>query len=167
MFTRRSFSVVFVPKDDPVDSSLLVLSGHVRNSSKLARVLVLDTVHLLVVGVDGDVLQVSSVLEPRSSSRNVISCAFSLDLDQNSHVRQICSNPLVKWRQKLESVGAGGDVNNHAAAVLGWGLISVLARVESSDREAVTKRFGKFELRPVWTLDAVLGRVELQAPGQR
>ena len=59
----------------------------------------------------------------------------------------------------------GVDVINHAAAVFGWALISVLARVESSDWEAVTER--KFELGHIWTLDAVLGRVELQAAGQR
>ena len=40
----------------------------------------------------------------------------------------------------------GVDVINHAAAVFGWGLISVLARVESSNREAVSEWFCKFQV---------------------
>merc|ERR1719394_1530979 len=94
---------------------------------------------------------------------NCVITKLKLDKDRTAMLTKRAASK----EANLESVRAGGDVNNHAASVLGWSLISVLARVESSDRESVTERFGKFELRPIWTLDAVLGRVELQAARQR
>ena len=66
MLPGGALAVVLVPEHDPVDAGLLVLPRHVRNAPELAGVLVLDGVHLFVLGVDcsnqkvvRDVLQVS------------------------------------------------------------------------------------------------------------
>ena len=66
MFPGGSLAVVLVPEHDPVDAGLLVLPRHLGHAAVVAGVLVLDGVHLLVLGVDGgdqevvgDVLQMS------------------------------------------------------------------------------------------------------------
>ena len=66
MLPGAALAVVLVAEDDPVDAGLLVLPGHLGHASVAAGVLVLDGVHLVVLGVDGrdkkvvgDVLQVT------------------------------------------------------------------------------------------------------------
>ena len=61
-----ALAVVLVSEHDPVDAGLLVLLRHLGHSTELACLLILDSVHLAVIRVDGrdqkvlrDVLQVT------------------------------------------------------------------------------------------------------------
>ena len=66
MLPGAALAVVLVSENDPVDAGLLVLPRHLGHAAVAAGVLVLDGVHLVVLGVDGrdkevvgDVLQVT------------------------------------------------------------------------------------------------------------
>merc|ERR1719331_1656761 len=127
--------VVLVTKHHPVDAGFFVLPSHIRHTSKSASILVL----LLVLRVDGgdqqvvaDVLQVATVLQPGPGGRDVVGGALALNLDQDSHVGQIRSDPLVEGSQQLQPVGGGGDINNNLGAICRWMLVGVLAGVETS-----------------------------------
>ena len=96
VLTRRTLTVVVVTDDDPLDAVVTVVGGGLGNSAELACDLVLDLVSLAVLGVDGtdqavfytevnglpneirivvrtgDVLEVATVLEPGTASRDVI-----------------------------------------------------------------------------------------------
>ena len=90
MFPGASLAVVFISNYDPLYTFSLVLLGHLWHASIRPSQLVLDVVHVVVLGVDagdqeivGDVLEMSAELEPRSSGGDVISGALSLHFDQN------------------------------------------------------------------------------------
>ena len=53
MLPGAALAVVLVAEDNPVDSGLLVLPGHLGHAAVAAGVLVLSRVHLVVLGVDG------------------------------------------------------------------------------------------------------------------
>lgn len=52
----------------------------------------------------------SSVLEPGSSSRDVIGGALALDLNKDGHISQVFTVPFVERFKKLETVRSWGDV---------------------------------------------------------
>ena len=67
----------------------LVVTGHIRDTTVVARQVVLDLVDGIVFAVDGtnqhvvgDVVQVATELQPRSSSTDVICGAFALHLQK-------------------------------------------------------------------------------------
>ena len=53
MLSGGALAVVLVAEHNPVNAGLFVLSRHLGHAAVLAGVLVLDCVHLLVLGVDG------------------------------------------------------------------------------------------------------------------
>lgn len=61
----------------------------------------------------GNVLQVSTVLQPRSTSRDVIRRALALHLDQHRQVLGLLAIPRLEGLQELETVrlGVDGDVD--------------------------------------------------------
>ena len=70
-----------VTDDDPLDAMVTVVCADLRDTSVFASDLVLDLVSLAVLRVDGtdqavlgDVLEVTTVLEPRTTSGDVIGC---------------------------------------------------------------------------------------------
>ena len=79
VLARRALAVVVVADDDPLDAVVAVVRRDLRHAAPLARDLVLDLVRLAVLGVDRadeavlrDVLEVTTVLQPGTASRDVI-----------------------------------------------------------------------------------------------
>lgn len=84
----RTLSVVMVTDNDPLDSLGLVVCGSLGDGVVLAGELVLNLVGFAILRVDStnqkvlrDVLKVTTVLEPRTTSTDVVSGALALDLD--------------------------------------------------------------------------------------
>ena len=88
----------------------------------------------------------ASVLQPRPGSGDVVCGALALHLDEDSHVSQILSNPLVEGREQLQSVGGWRDVHRHTGAVLWRSLVCVLPGVEAPGGETVTVRISQLQL---------------------
>lgn len=91
--------------------TLPVLLRDLRHSAYGARVLVLDLVDLLVLGVDGadqhvvgDVLEVAAELEPGSGGGDVVGGALALHLDQHAHVLVRVQRVLLERGQQLQSI---------------------------------------------------------------
>lgn len=116
VLTGRALAVVPVANDNPLDASLLVVTGNSWDSVDLTSLLVLDLVGLAVGLVDGtdkhvvrNVVQVTTVLQPRTSHRDVISGSLALSLDQDWDVLCVLTVPCLEWLEDLETVGLRGD----------------------------------------------------------
>ena len=144
MFSGRTFTVVVVTNNNPWDSSGLVLSGDVWNAASFTSSPVADVVHLLVLGVEtgdqevvGDVVEVTSELEPWSSSGDVISGALAFDLDEDLGVLEVLSVPGVEGSEKLKSSRLGVD-DDFTGALSWWVSVVVLASFPSVAGELVS-----------------------------
>merc|ERR1719244_2353929 len=173
VFSTAALTVVLVSKHDPVDTSVPVLCGYFRNSTISSCLLVFHLVHLLVLSIDcsdekivADVLQVTSVLEPRSCCRDVICGALADNLDQYPHVKEISSNPLVEWTQQLKSVGGGRNINHYTRAVGRGVLIGIFTRSESIGRQTISVRIRQLQFRSISSWQAVGEGVEVQGASQ-
>lgn len=116
VFTRRALAVVPVTNDDPLDASLLVVTGNSWHSVDLTSLLVLDLVGLTVGSVDGtdkhvvrDVVEMATVLQPWTGHRDVVGGGLALSLDQDWKVGSVLAVPGLEWLENLETVGGWGD----------------------------------------------------------
>jgi hypothetical protein len=153
VFTGRTLTVVPVSNDDPPDAILLVVTGDIGDSAVLAVLQVLDLVGLAVLRVDGtnkhvvgDVVQMSTVLQPRTGHGNVIGGGLTLSLDEDGQIRGILAVPGIEWLQKLQTVGGRGDGNVDGRAVLRRVLVSILSWVIAVAGKTLTDWLLKLEL---------------------
>ena len=116
VLTGRSLTVVPVTYNYPWDAVLLVVTGNVGDGTVLAVENVLDLVGLAVLSVDGtnqhvvgDVVQVSTVLQPGTGHGDVIGSGLALALDQDREVLSILTIPGAEWLEELKTVGGGRD----------------------------------------------------------
>jgi hypothetical protein len=103
VFSRRAFAIVVVTNDNPWDASGFVLSGNVWDTTSFASSPVADVVHLFVLRVEtsdeevvGDVVEVTSELEPWTSSGDVVSGALAFDLDEDLSVLEVIPSQALK-----------------------------------------------------------------------
>lgn len=171
VFSGRTFTVVVVTNNNPWDSSGLVLSGNVWNATSFTSSPVADVVHLLVLGVEtgdqevvGDVVEVTSELEPWASSGDVISGALAFDLDEDLGVLEVLSVPGLEGSEKLKSSRLGVD-DDFTGALSWWVSVVVLASFPSFAGELVTVWGLKLELGSVGSSELVNFRVEVEGTG--
>jgi hypothetical protein len=133
---------------------------------------VLDLVGFLVGLVDGtnqhvvgDVVKVTTVLQPGTGHGDVVGGGLALGLDEDGHVLGVLAIPRLERSKDLETVGGRGDIDTDAGTVLGGSLVSVLARVVASGRETVTSGRSKLELLAVLVLQGIGKRVEVEGSG--
>jgi len=114
--------------------------------------LALHLVGFAVLGVDGsdeavlgDVREMTTVLQPGSTGRYVVSCALALHLNQNGQVLRVLAIPLLEGLEELETVTCGLNHDLDREAILRRGLEGVLSRVISARRELKSRRSGEFE----------------------
>lgn len=86
-----ALTVVVVTDDDPFDAVVTVVGRCLGDAAEFASDLVLDLVGLAVLGVDsadqtvlGDVLEVATVLQPRTASRDVIGSCTAISMWSSS-----------------------------------------------------------------------------------
>src|SRR3954470_13769910 len=103
VFSGASLAVVPVADDHPWDALLLVVSGGGWDGVEFACGEVPDLVCLAIGGVDstnqhvvGDVIQVSTVLQPWTSHGDVVSCCLPLGLDEDGDVQGVLSIPWLE-----------------------------------------------------------------------
>jgi len=120
VFSGAAFSVVLISDNNPANACSLVLSGSCRHRTQLVTNSTPDRVHFSVLTVNcrdqevvGDVVEVTSELEPRSGGGDVICRALSFHLDEQLKVVVIVTVPLVEGSKKLQSVGVGVHVHIH------------------------------------------------------
>lgn len=169
VLTRTSLTVVPVTNDNPLDTTGLVVTGSSRDSIIFTSDGVLDLVGLAVLLVDGtdkhvvgDVVQVSTVLQPGTSHGDVISGGLALALDQDGEVQGVLAVPSLEGRQELQTVTGGGNGDLDGGTVLRRSLVGVTAGVVAVGRETGTGGRSEQELVAVLVLELVGQRVELQ-----
>jgi len=165
----RSLTVVLVTDNNPRNVLGLVVTGNTGNGVVLTSQLVLDRVDgevLRVEGTDqhvvGDVVQVTTELEPGTSHGDVISRALALDLDQDGHVVHVLAIPLLEGLQKLKTVGGRGNLDGDLTLLGGRSLVGLLTGVVTAGRELVTVGVGELEGLAIGTDEGVLGGIEGQ-----
>jgi hypothetical protein len=156
VLTGRTLAVVPVTDNNPPDAVLLVVTGNVGDSAVLAGEEVLDLVGLTVLLVDstnqhvvGDVVQVSTVLQPGAGHGDVVSGGLALALDEDGQIGSVLAVPCVEGREKLKTVGGGRDGDLDRRAVLGRSLVGVLACVVAVGGQTSTGRLLELELGAV------------------
>lgn len=86
-------------------------------------------------------------------------------LDENQHVLQIVSGPLVKGLQQLQTVALRAHVHLKAAAISRWVLVGVLTWVKVSDREFVSTGGLQLEFLTVGGCKIICLWVEVERTG--
>lgn len=172
VLTGRTLTVVPVTDDNPLDATGLVVTGSSGDGIVLAGEGVLDLVGLTVLGVDGtnqhvvgDVVKVTTVLQPRASHGDVVGGGLALALDQDRDASGILAIPLLETSKDLETVTGGSDSDVDALAVGGRSLVGVTAGVVALSRETLTGGGLEHELLAVLVLQLVGERVELEGTG--
>lgn len=167
MFTGRTLAIVRISNDDPLNPTVTIILRDSRDRAPLAGFLVQDLVRLSVHLVNradeavlGDVLQVPTVLQPWSASRNVIGGALALDLDQNGHVLRILLVPWLEGLQELQTIALRIDGNVDGHTIFWRGLEGVLAWVVTGRGELESRGLGELERLSVRTDQLVLGGVK-------
>lgn len=173
VLARASLSVVPVSNNDPRNVLLLVVSGSGWNGIPLTGGEVLDLVCLSVGLVDGanehvvgDVVQMSTVLEPWASHGDVISGGLALALDQDWEVGSILAVPWLEWLKNLKTIAGWRDGNSDLVASRRWGLVGVLSWIEvSACWKSISAWWREEELVAILVLELVGKRVEVQVSG--
>jgi hypothetical protein len=169
---RRTFTVVVVSNNNPGNASVSVSGTDFGHTGVFASALVDDLVNVTLVRqssdqhVLGDVLQVSSESQPRSSGRDVVSGTLADDLDEDGGVNNVLSVPSLERLQKLESVRLGVDGDLDGRSVLRRSLVGVLTGIVSLGGELETSRVGELELLAISALERVGQGVEGQGTGK-
>jgi len=169
---RRTFTVVVVSNNNPRNASVSVGGTDFGHASVFASALVDNLVDVTLVRqssdqhVLGDVLQVSSESQPRSSGRDVVGGTLSNDLDKDGSVNDVLSVPSLERLQKLESVGLRVDSDLDGRSVLRRSLVGVLTSIVSLGGELETSRVGELELLAISALERVGQGVEGQGTGK-
>lgn len=172
VLTGRALTVVPVTDNNPGDVLGLVVTGNSGDGIPLTSGEVLDLVGLTIGGVDGtdqhvvgDVVKVTTVLEPRTGHGDVVSGGLALGLDEDGHVGGVLAVPGVEGGEDLETVRGGGDLNLDSGAVGRRGLVGVLAGVVATVGETSTSGGLELELLAVLVLEAVGQGVEVERAG--
>lgn len=109
----------------------------------------------------------TTVLEPGATSRDVVSRALALDLNEDGEILRGLAIPRLERREELETVRLGVNGDLDARTVRRGRLEGVLTRVVAARRELVAGGVGELELLAVCTLQAVRDRVEAEVAGER
>lgn len=172
VLSRRSLTKVITSNDNPSDTVVSVSNGSLGNSAPLASDLVSDVVGLLVLSVDGsnhvvvgDVLEMASVLEPRTSLGDMVGGGLTERLDEDGHVDTVLAVPRLEGLEQLESVGSGRHIDNNLSSVSGRGLVGVHAGVVTSVGKTLSGGLLELELLSVRVLEGVGQGVESQVTG--
>lgn len=125
MLAGRALAVVLITDSDPLNVVGLVVASNLGHIAPRVGTLVLDVVHLVVLRVGGanehvvgDVVQMTTVLQPGTGSRDVIGGALSLNLNQHGQIFQILTVPFVEGFQQLQTLRFGIDSNSNALTAL-------------------------------------------------
>jgi len=169
VFTRRTFTIIPVTDNNPWDTLGLVVTSSSWNSIIFASGKVLDLVGFTILGVDGtnqhvvgDVVQMSTVLEPRTGHGNVISSSFALALDENWNVVGILAVPGLEWLKDLETVRGWRNVNLNSGTVGGWCLISIFTRVKATSWKCLTSWCAEHKVIAILVLESIGQRVKVE-----
>lgn len=173
VLARGALTIVVVTNDDPLDAVIAVVSSSLWDTTVLAGNLVLDLVGLTIFSVDGadkavlgDVLEVSTVLQPGSTSRNMVCRALALDLNED---REVCGGlaiPGLEGLEELKAVGLRINGNLDVGTVFRGRLEGILSRVVAAGRKLMAVGIGELERLAISTNELVGQGIEGQAASE-
>lgn len=172
VLSGRSLTKVLTTDNDPADTLISVRNGSLGDTIPLTSVNVLNVVGLTVGSVGstnhvvvGNVLEVTSVLQPRTGHGNVVSGGLTKRLDKDGHVNTVSAVPRLERRKELETVRLGVDSNLDRGTVLRRVLVSVHTGVVTLVGETETSGLSELELLALRVLEGISEGVESQVTG--
>jgi len=166
MLTAAALTVVAITDDDPLEASCLVGTGSSSDRAKLTSKLVLNLVLLTVGVIDssqeqvvGDVVNVTTELEPWASLADVIGGALATDLDEDRAVDKVLSVPSSERLKRSKTLAAFLERNDDLGTVLSRSLEHVLAS-GVLEGDSLTDRRSKKPFLTVSTDKLVLARIK-------
>lgn len=108
----------------------------------------------------------SSVLEPWSTSGDVVGGALALCLDEDGSVDDVLAVPWLEGLEQLETVGRGADRNVDGSSIGGGRLEGVLPSIVTFGGKLESLGLRELELLPIVALKGVLEGVEGEVTGK-
>src|SRR5450432_304545 len=146
MFSGASLAVIPISYNDPWNPFLLIVSGRCRNGVVLTCSEVLDLVSFSISSINGtdqhvvgDVVQVSTVFEPRPGHGNVVGGCLALGLYENGQIHGIFAIPCWKGFQNLETITGRRHLDGDSVARFRWCLVCILTGIISPSGQASTR----------------------------
>lgn len=118
------------------------------------------------IRLTGNVFKVTSILEPGTTSRDVVSGALALSLDKNRSLDNVLAVPRLEGLQELKSIRRRVDSDGDGGAVSGRSLEGVLSGVVALGGELMARGVREPELLAVGTLERICHRVESEVTGK-
>ena len=147
MFTRRALTIVIFCHYDAADILSFISLGSSRNLHVFAIQLVFHLVALTIESIHGthqevvgDILQMTTELQPRTCHRDMVCCTLTLCLDQQRHIHQILTIPGSKRSEFLESVAIRSNHHLNVGIFLAWSNKALIFYGKSLRRESKTGR---------------------------
>jgi hypothetical protein len=166
MLTAATLTIVAVTDNDPLEASSLVGTSSSSDGAELTSDLVPDLVLLTVGIIDssqeqvvGDVVDVTTELEPWASLADVIGGALATDLDEDGAVDKVLAVPSVEGLERSKTLAAFLEGDGDLGAILSGSLKDVLTRV-ILEGDSLTHRRSKEPFLTVSTDELVLARIE-------
>src|SRR5690606_5696792 len=151
MFTRGPFSIVVVPHHYTTNAGSLVLTLYHRYTFILTCQLFLDLISSIIEVVDctgeqvvRNIIEVSSILKPWTSHRNMVCCTLALGLDKELQTHKVLSVPGRKRFKQLQSIRLGVNLNFYLATILSRSNITGIFNCKTSWWQVQSFRFIKF-----------------------
>lgn len=173
MLTRGALAVVVITNNNPWLAVIAVPGSNVWHSSPFTGLVVLNVISLIVGRVDGtneavlgNVFKVASVLEPWSTSGDVIGGALALYLDQDRAALRVFAVPSRERCEFLKALRLGVDEDIDAVLVSWWWLVGVNTLVIPETRQIFSSWVGEFEGLAVCANQTVCHRVEAKRAGE-
>lgn len=173
VLARRTFTVIGVTNNDPFNTMVTIMSSSLGHAAPLAGDLVPNFVGLAILNVDStnetvlrDVLEVSTVLQPGTTSRDVVRRALAFDLNQDRKISGGLSIPRFEGLEKLKTFRGGTDGYFDSSAVLRRGLEGILPRVVTARGKFMTAGILEFERLPITSNELISDRVEGKPTGE-
>lgn len=173
VLTRRTLTIVIISDNNPRDTSSLVLTGDIGNSTELTSDLVLNLVDGVVLGVDSsdeevvrDVVEVTTELEPGTSHGDVIGCALALGLDEDLGASDVFTVPSSEGGEELKTSRLGADLDLDGGTILRGVLVGILTGIKVVGREGVSVGGGELEVLAIRGLERVGDGVESHIIGE-
>src|SRR5687768_9788332 len=110
-----------------------------RHSTIFACDLVLHQICLIIEIVDcpdqhivRNVIEMTAILQPWTSHRDVIRCTFSFYLDQQTKPDEVGSFPEWEWLEQLQSLGSRTNDHIHSSAIFRRWLVTRIINRKSA-----------------------------------
>eukprot|EP00733_Pompholyxophrys_punicea_P001902 Pompholyxophrys_punicea_v1_NODE_1155_length_904_cov_16.810365.p1 type:complete len:174 gc:universal NODE_1155_length_904_cov_16.810365:876-355(-) len=152
MFTRGTFSIIFITNHNPRQSGFLIATCHSGYSIESICGTVKNRIGKIILRVQctnqhivGYVVQMTTIFQPRTSHTDVVGGTFSFHFNEDWKLLKILSIPSLEGSQKLKPITGWRYFNFYIRCFRRRSLISVNTSIITTFWQFITVWRRKFE----------------------